>query len=173
MRALLILACALLFVPAALAQNWKQVHRADVAKWAKATGLDPSTVHRLWRQASQVTDEKEDDSRIAGLDVEGLAEHHDVMLVTYAGENNCLTITVFHQLSESQFSKVWSSEKTPDGSGFCDTEFASAQADALNGAVMVRVPRSLTNGLVNYTVYKYEWNGITYHLAGQKDVQGR
>jgi len=85
-------------------------------KVGEATGLDPITVHRLWRAAS--TDEKDDDSRIANLDLEGLAERHHVLLVTYAGEKNCLAITVFRQLSEIKFDKVWSVDKAPDGLAF-------------------------------------------------------
>ena len=153
----------------ALAQNWKQVHKKDEEKWAKATGLDTFTVHKLWRAASRVPNENDDESRIAELDLQGLAERHDVMLVTYAGENNCLTITVFRQLSESKFDKVWSVEQPPDGTGFCDTSFGSAKAVAENGAITVRMPRSLPNG-TNYTLYHYEWKGITYRLVDEKDV---
>ena len=157
-------------VPCTFAQNWKQVHRADEAKWSKTTGLDPSTIHKLWRDASG-GDEKDDESRIGNIDLEGLAERHDVLLVTYAGEKNCLALTVFRQLSESKFSKVWSVTQLPDGTGFCDTAYGGAEAQALNGAVGVRVPKSVSNGVTNYTLYVYEWNGITYRLAGQKEIQ--
>ncbi len=64
-------------------------------------------------------------------------------------------------------------EQPPDGTGFCDTAFGNAQADAVNGVVRVRVPRSVTDGSIDYTVYTYEWNGITYHFAGQREIQGR
>jgi hypothetical protein len=151
-----------------LAQNWKQVHKKDEEKWAKATGLDPNTVHRIWRSASSVP-ENDDDSRIADLDLEGLAERHDVLLVTYAGEKNCLTITVFRQLSENKFEKISSLQPPPDTGGFCDTDDASAKAYAEGGAVMARVPRSTPQG-VDFTLYRYEWNGITYRLAGKKDM---
>ncbi len=173
MRVLAIIGVLMWLVPFGFAQNWKQVHKKDDMKWAKATGLDPITVHKLWRSASQVPNEQDDDSRIASLDLEGLAERHDVLLVTYAGENNCLTITVFRQLSEDKFSKLWSVDKAPDGTGFCDTAFGTAEADALNGAVTVRVPRSVSDGSIHYTLYTYEWNGITYRLASQKEVQSQ
>jgi len=162
-----------MFSMAALAQNWKQVHKKDDEKWAKATGLDAFAVHKLWRAASRAPDEKDDDSRIANLDLEGLAGRHDVLLVTYAGEKNCLTITVFHQLSQTKFDKLWSVEQPPGGAGFCDTDFGSASAEAVDGAVLIRVPRSMNEGVVNYTLYSYEWNGITYRFAGAKQVQGR
>ncbi len=173
MRLLAIIGVLMWLVPFGFAQNWKQVHKKDDMKWAKATGLDPITVHKLWRAASQVPNEQDDDSRIASLDLEGLVERHDVLLVTYAGENNCLTITVFRQLSEDKFSKLWSVDKPPDGTGFCDTAFGTAEADALNGAVTVRVPRSVSDGSIHYTLYTYEWNGITYRLASQKEVQSQ
>lgn len=173
MRILVIIGFGFFLVPCMFAQNWKQVHKADDVKWAKATGLDSITVHKLWRAASSVPDEKDDDSRIANLDLTGLVERHDALLVTYAGEKNCLTITVFRQLSDIKFSKLWSVDQPPDGTGFCDTAFGSAYADALNGAVSVRVPRSVNDGSINYTVYAYDWNGITYRFAGQKEVQGR
>ncbi len=173
MRTLATFACALCLASALFAQNWKQVHRSDEAKWAKTTGLDPAIIHKLWRDASQVLNEKDDDSRIANIDLEGLAERHDVLFVTYAGERTCLTLTVFRQYSETKFSKVWSVDETPDKTSFCDTPFGSAAAEAVNGAVTVRVPKSTTDGAINYTLYVYEWNGITYRLAGQKQVQER
>ena len=169
MRAVIVLAFLLALVPSGLAQDWKQVHKKDEAKWAKATGLDPAAIHKMWRAASQAANENEDDSRIANIDLDGLAERHDVMLVTYAGEKNCLTITVFRQLSEAQFSKIWSVERGPDGNGFCDTAFGNAKAEAVNGAVLVRVPR--TTGEGTDTVYAYQWTGITYRLSGQKQAQ--
>ena len=162
--------CAVMFASTLAAQNWKKVHTADDAKWAKATGLDPITVHKLWRAASTTQNEKEDSSRIASLDVEGLAVRHDVLLVTYAGEKNCLTITVFRQFSPTRFEKVWSVNQPPDATGFCDNEFGSAAAVANDGTVLVRVPHSMTNGGTSYTVYGYEWNGITYRFVGQKEA---
>jgi hypothetical protein len=154
------------------AQNWKAVHKADDAKWAKATGLDPSLVHRFWRSASTVPDEKEDDSRIANLDLEGLADRHDVLLATYAGEHNCLTMTVFRRLTEQEFKKVWSVKEPPDGTGFCDTSYGTAAASASGGIVFVRVPHSFNDGVVTYEVYAYDWSGVTYRFAGQKEMQG-
>jgi hypothetical protein len=158
---------------AAFAQNWSRVHKADDAKWAKSTGLDPWTVHKLWKAASTAPDEKLDESRIANLDLQGLSANHDVLLATYSGEHNCLKITVFRRFSETLFKKVWAVEQLPDGTGFCDTDFASAGTDATDGVVTVSVPRSVNNGEVIYRVYAYQWNGITYKFAGQKDVKGR
>ncbi|MFZ0314389.1 MAG: hypothetical protein WAL85_16915 [Candidatus Korobacteraceae bacterium] len=173
LRTLAILGCVSLLVPCLLGQNWKQVHRADDAKWAKATGLDPITVHKIWRAASNVPEEKDDDSRIANLDLTGLAERHHVLLVTYAGEKNCLTITVFRQLSDFNFSKLWSVEHSPDGTSFCDAAFGSAYAGAQDGVINVRVPTSAADSSVKYVIYAYDWNGITYRFAGEKEVQGR
>ena len=166
-------ACFLLFAGSCSAQDWKHVHKADDAKWAKVTGLDPWSVHKLWRMASGVPNEKDDESRIADLDLEGLAERHHVLLVTYAGEKNCLTLTVFNQLSETKFEKLWSVQQPPDGAGFCDTAFGNVAADAANGAIGVRVPHSLADGSISYTVYTYEWNGITYRFAGQRETQDK
>ncbi len=169
MRFPAVIAWVVLFSLPAFAQNWKQVHKKDEERWAKTTGLDPNTIHKLWRSASRVADEKDDDSRIANIDLEGLAERHDVLLVTYAGEKNCLTLTVFRQLSESKFEKIASVEQPPDGTGFCDTNDASAKAYAEDGAVLVRVPHATPQG-VDFTLYRYEWNGIAYRLAGKKDM---
>jgi hypothetical protein len=170
MRWLTVLLVVVLLTSLVLAQNWKQVHRKDDERWAKATGLDPVTVHKLWRSASQVANENDDDSRIANLDLDGLSERHDVLLVTYAGENNCLTLTVFRQLSDVKFDKVWSAEKPPNRSGFCDNNLGSAKAYAENGAVLVRVPLPGPQAGMDYTLYRYDWNGITYRLVGEKDV---
>src|ERR1035441_331617 len=82
-RLAVVAACLLLISSGSLAQDWKQVRRADEIKWAKTTGLDPRTIHKLWRQASHVANEKDDESRIGDIDVEGLAERNQVLLVTY------------------------------------------------------------------------------------------
>lgn len=173
MRVPAIVACIALLASIGFAQNWKQVHRKDEEKWAKATGLDPITIHKMWRAASRVADEKDDDSRIANLDLDGLAERHEALLVTYAGEKNCLTLTVFRQYSEFKFDKVWSADRPPDGTGFCDTDNASAKAEAENGAILVRVPRTAANGSISYTLYTYGWNGITYRVAGEKEIEAQ
>jgi len=166
-RIAIVLVC--LFVASALfAQDWKQVHKKDEEKWAKETGLDPFTIHKLWRMASNVPDEKDDESRIFSLDLDGLAERHELLFVTYAGEDNCLFITVFRRISETKFEKVWSVEQPPDRTAFCDTSFGTAEALAENGVITVRVPDSIADNGVKYEVYTYEWNGITYRLAGQK-----
>ena len=168
------IACLLLFAASGLfGQNWQKVHKADDNKWAKTTGLDPSVVHKLWKDASTATDEKLDESRIANLDLQGLAVRHDVLLATYTGEKNCLTITVFRQFSPTGFKKLWSVSRSPDGSEFCDTDFGGAGSDANEGVVTVSVPLSRENGEVIYRVYAYDWNGMTYKFLGQKDVKGR
>jgi len=171
MRLCSTLATLLLLSSLAVAQNWKQVHKKDEEKWSKATGLDIYTIHKLWRAASQAADEKDDDSRIAVIDLEGLAERHDVLLVTYHGEHNCLRLTVFRQLSESKFEKIWSVEQPPDATGFCDTNFGSAKAEAQNGVIKVRVPASQSDGGTSYKIYDYDWNGLTYRLADEKDAE--
>jgi hypothetical protein len=173
MRLCAYVACFLLFLASCLAQDWKNVHKADEAKWAKTTGLDPSVIHKLWRAAAVASDEKDDESRIANLDLEGLAERHHVLQVTYAGEKNCLTLTVFNQLSATKFEKLWSVKQSPNGTGFCDTAFGSAAADVAKGVIGVRVPHWVNEGSITYTVYTYEWNGITYRFTGQSEMQDR
>src|SRR5580704_5490318 len=168
-----LLTCLLLVSVTCFAQDWKHVHKADEAKWAKETGLDPWVIHKLWHMASGASDEKDDDSRIANLDLEGLAVRHHILLVTYAGEKNCLTLTVFNQLSETKFEKLWSMEQSPDGTGFCDTALGSPDTSAAKGTIGVRVPDSVTGGSTNYKVYTYEWNGITYRFAGLQQMQDR
>ena len=169
-----ILAAVLLFSATSFAQDWKSVHKADEAKWAKETRLEPPTIHKLWRQASRFPNEKDDDSRIANIDLEGLAERHHVLFVTYAGEKNCLTLTIFRQLTETSFSKLMSIEKDPDGNGFCDTPFGSARAEAMNGVIEVGLPHASSAdspGNVDYTVLAYEWNGLTYRMSGKREMQ--
>ena len=153
------------------AQNWKQVHKKDEEKWAKATGLDAVTIHKLWRTASTVPEEKDDDSRIANLDLDGLAERNELLLVTYAGENNCLRLTVFRRFSAFKFDKIWSAERAPDGTAFCDSSFGTAKAYAENGAVLVRVPPATADA--QYTLYQYEWNGMAYRLAKKTAAPGQ
>jgi hypothetical protein len=61
-------------------------------------------------------------------------------------------------------------EQPPDGTGFCDTTFGNAKAVAENGAITVHAPRASPKDAMNYTLYRYEWNGITYRLVDEKDV---
>ncbi len=174
-RVAIVAACLLLIATGSLAQDWKQVHRADESKWAKETGLDPGTIHKLWRQASRAPNEKDDDSRIAGLDAEGLSDRNQLLLVTYSGEKNCLTLTVFRRYSGSTFSKLWSVEQAPDGQGFCDSPFGNASADVVKSVIQVRVPQApdASNGFANYVVYDYDWNGLTYKFKEKRSGQGR
>ena len=95
------------------------------------------------------------------------------LLVTYAGEKNCLTLTVFNQLSETKFEKLWSVQQPPDGNGFCDTAFGSADAEAAAARLPCACLIRLADGSAGYTVYNYEWNGITYRFAGQHEMQGK
>ncbi len=174
MRRLAAIACVLLLGSlTTLAQDWKHVHKVDDEKWAKETGIDPWTVHKIWRLASTVPDEKDDDSRIANLNVDGLAERHDILIVTYAGEKNCLTLTVLRQLTETKFNKVWSVSQLPDGTPFCDNAFGSPAGDASNGMVTVRTYASGPDGSVQPVVYAFEWNGITYRFAGKRQPEVR
>ena len=99
-----------------------------------------------------------------------------MLFVTYTGEKNCFTVTVFVQYSGTSFSKLWSVDKDPDGQGFCDSPLGNASADIVNHAIEVRVPQAAldaANGYANYTVYDYEWNGITYKLTGTRQEHGR
>jgi len=171
-----IFAGLLLLSATSFAQDWKSVHKADEVKWAKETKLEQQTIHKLWRQASHSDNEKDDDSRIADIDLQGLADHRHVLFVTYAGEKNCLTLTIFRQLTETSFSKFMAIEQDPDGKGFCDSPFGSARAEVVNGAIEVGVPHAASAdspGRVDYTVYAYEWNGLTYRMAGKREMQGK
>ena len=159
------------------AQDWKKVHRADDAKWAKATGLDASIIHKMWRDCLTAPDEKDDDSRIANLDLQGLAERHDVLLVTYAGEKNCLKITVFRQFSgqNSKESGRWSSLPTALVSA---TTISAAQCGGRrmeSSPSRCRIPRYGWCDVI-YTVYAYDWNGDYLPLrrtAKQRSYRGR
>jgi hypothetical protein len=158
------------------AQDWKSVHKSDEVKWAKETKLEQQTIHKMWRQASHADNEKDDESRIADIDLQGLADHRHVLFVTYAGEKNCLTLTIFRQLTETSFSKFMAIEQDPDGKGFCDTPFGSPRAAVVNGVIEIGVPHAASAdspGNVDYTVYSYEWNGLTYRMAGKREKQGK
>ena len=155
------------------AQDWKQVHKADDARFAKETGLDPLLIHRMWRMASQSPNERDDASRIEKIDTDSLAERHQILLVTYAGENNCRTVTVFRRLGETNLTKIWSESKTPEGQGFCDNAFANGKVRSREGAVQVYVPQIPSGHSQDapFLVYSYEWNGVSYRFAS-KDLAG-
>jgi hypothetical protein len=172
----LIFASLLLLSATSFGQDWKQVHKADESKWAKETRLDQQTIHKLRRLASHFADDKDDDARIADIDLQGLADHHHVLFVTYAGEKNCLTLTVFRQFSPTSFAKLMSIEQDSDGQGFCDTSSGNVRTQIVNNMIEIAVPHAPSAdspGGIDYTVYAYEWNGLTYRMAGKREMQGQ
>ena len=89
MRTLILIGCACLLVPCMFAQNWKQVHKEGRRKVGEGDGAglqSPST--KSGERLRPFPTNRMMNSRIANLDLTGLAERHDVLLVTYAGEKN-------------------------------------------------------------------------------------
>jgi len=150
-------------------QDWVGVHREEEAKWAAHTGLTRSAVHKLWRLASHFADEGDDDSRIENLDTRALASRQQILLVTSAGENSCLTLTVF--LASTPFEKIWSGQQTPEGHEWCGP---GAKATVANGRIEVSLPEEGgpgSSGPLSITIYAWDWNGSTYHYVGARQVQ--
>jgi hypothetical protein len=124
-----------------LAQNeqaWQEIHKQDETSWAVHTGLSPLTVHQLWRLASHFAEAANDDSRIQLLDAGSLGRNH-IVLVTYAGSEYCLSLTVFAKTRG--YEKIWTEDETPDGAGFCG---ADAKVWVSDGKIVVSTPTSLT-----------------------------
>src|SRR5437868_4871723 len=102
----------------ALEENaWSQTsHQQDEKEWASKTGLNPVTVHQLWRLASHFANPADDDSRIELLDIFGLG-HNQTLLVTSSGPKHCLSLTVFEKATA--YVKMWAEDQAPDGMGLC------------------------------------------------------
>ncbi len=164
-RCLLLLVAASAVSVAQSKHSWAKVHQQDEAKWAKQTGLDPFLVHQLWRKASQVPKASDDDSRIQLLDAAHLGRNH-ILLVTYSGPDYCLNLTVFVQTKG--YPKIWTQERTPDGTGFCGGD---VKVWAQPGTIVVSMPTH-AGGANLATNYSYEWNGETYRFTGQGKASG-
>jgi hypothetical protein len=170
--------CFLLFLASAnpsLAQDehsWAEVHAQDEAKWAQQTGLSPFSVHQLWRLSSHFSNAADDDSRIQLLDTSRLGRNH-ILLVTYAGSDYCLSLTVLAYTKTYQ--KIWTEDETPDGTGFCGAE---AKAGILQEAgmtdktvfVSLNTPEQHDSARTEFTEYLYAWNGTTYRFAGKRKM---
>lgn len=138
-----------------------QVHQQDEGKWAQRSGLPAQTVHQLWRLASHFADSRDDDSRIQLLDTDRLGQNR-TLLVTSAGSDYCLSLTVFSKTTVYQ--KIWTEDSTPMGEGFCGSE---ARVFIVDGRIVVSVPsNSIQDNRTGTSNYSYEWNGRTYRFAG-------
>jgi|HubBroStandDraft_6_1064221.scaffolds.fasta_scaffold771946_2 hypothetical protein len=160
-RCLLLLVAASAVSAAQSKHSWAKVHQQDEAKWAQQTGLDPFVVHQLWRKASQVAKASDDDSRIQLLDAAHLGRDH-ILLVTYAGADYCLNLTVFVQTKG--YPKIWTQQRTPEGTGFCGGD---VKVWAQAGTIVVSMP-ARSGGADVLTNYSYEWNGETYRFTEQR-----
>ncbi|HKS74972.1 MAG TPA: hypothetical protein VJQ82_17325 [Terriglobales bacterium] len=148
--------------------SWAKVHEQDEAKWAQQSGLPPWTVHQLWRKASHFANASDDDSRIQLLDASSLGRNH-ILLVTYAGSEYCLELTVFAHTKGYQ--KIWTEEQTPAGTGFCGGD---AKVWAQPGTIVVSTASNSAgpDSRPGFTKYSYQWDGETYRFAGQKKMYG-
>lgn len=120
--------------------------------------------------ASHFADASDDDSRIQLLETSNLGHNH-ILLVTYAGPDDCLNLTVFAQTKG--YEKIWMEDQTPDGVGFCGED---AKVRITTGTVTVSIrskPYQTDDARTEFTNYSYEWNGKTYRFAGKwKTIQG-
>jgi hypothetical protein len=148
--------------------SWAKVHQRDEAKWAQQSGLPAYTVHQLWRKASHFAKASDDDSRIQLLDANNLGRNH-VLLVTYAGSDYCLNLTVFVQTKG--YPKIWTEEHTPEGTGFCGGD---AKVRAQPGTIVIAMPSNSAGAddQPEFTNYSYEWNGETYRFTGRRKMSG-
>jgi len=146
------------------ARSLTEVHEQDEAKWAQQTGLTPFAVHQLWRFASHFADTADDDSRIQFLDVDGLGRNH-VLLVTYAGSDYCLTLTVLAYAKGYQ--ELWTEDTTPEGMGFCGAEARVWISDHKIIVSVLSSPSRVEGGQVEISNYAYGWDGKTYRFTGK------
>ncbi len=147
-------------------QDLAKVHREAEAKWAAETGLPLSAVHELWRLASHYADSDDDDSQIESLDTQALASRRHILLVTSAGENSCLTLTVF--LATTPYHKIWSEQQTPEGHDWCGP---AAKVTVNHGEIDISMPEEgdpESSGPQTVTVDAWGWNGTTYQYAGTR-----
>lgn len=164
----------LLAAGVASAQDSAQLRLAEETKWAKASGLSPFVIHRLWRMASHFVDERDDDSHIVNVIVSKAQNGSaaDIVLVTSPPEGICVTVTVLSHPQNSSFAKVWSRDQTPDGDGFCSTPFGDVKVDFKDGVVSVFVPAVRTGhdsaSKSAGRVYQYGWRGTTYGYIGKR-----
>ena len=167
---LLLFALLGLFVQPIAGQDSSVVDRQDEVRWAVRSGLSVATVHRLWRSASHLADEKDDDSRIVAIDSQNFAFRNQILMVTAAGLPSCLTVTVFSRAAGNL--KVWSESSTPDGRGFCETLGIEPEVTVADGKILVKAPVGLHSEHASHAdvgEYIYTWEGSTYSF-GHKEI---
>lgn len=142
-------------------------HREEDRLWADRTNLKPEQV-RLLRLMSDVSDDEEE--FIDNLDTQSLKKLNHVLLVTASGNGHCLNLIVFER-KINEFQRVWSTNQTPSGAGFCRESPKNPEAFAsADGDIAVKVPVFDYNKGIDKTanIYVYAWNGETYHSIDKK-----
>lgn len=151
---------------ALLTQDLVGRHLEEDRVWAGRTDLTPEQVRHL-RLMSDVSDDEA--AYIDNLDTQNLKKLNHVLLVTASGNGHCLELTVFVRKGDD-FQRVWSTEETPSGAGFCRESPKNPEAFAsADGRIVVNVPVfDYNKGTTKSAdIYVYAWNGKTYDFIGK------
>jgi hypothetical protein len=141
-------------------------HHDEDRLWADRTNLTPEQVRYL-RLMSDVPDDEE--AYIDNLDTENLKKLNHVLLVTASGNGHCLELTVFER-ERDEFQRVWSTDGTPSGAGFCRESPRDPEAFAsTDGRIVVKIPIFDYNKRTDKStdIYTYVWTGKKYDFLGK------
>jgi hypothetical protein len=170
----LCVSCRFLFAQG-FVEDWTELHKKDLSKWAAKTGLPFRLVSELTKTATR------DDVRnveeeyfwytIENVDIKTLSQRKHILLSTWAnGTGHCLTLYVLKQ-EGAHFEKVWHSTDN-----LCtESVLGAAKTQAMpDGRIIVRFreysedydgekdqPSILRAKLI------YKWDGATYAYAGR------
>lgn len=140
-------------------------HLQEDRLWADRAHLTMEQVRQLRNMAEVADDEA---AFIDNLDTQNLKKDNHILLVTSSGNGHCLELSVFEPKGES-FQRVWSTDETPTGAGFCRESPKNPEAFASNGKITVKVPVFDYNKGTDKSVdiYVYSWNGHRYDFTGK------
>ena len=156
-------------------EDWPELHKKDLSKWAAKTSLSFRFVSELTKTATHddVKDVEEEYFwyTIENVDTKTLSRRGHILLSTWAaGTGHCLTLYVLKH-EGAHFEKVWQSNDN-----LCtESILGAARTQAMpDGRIIVRFreysedydrakeqPRILQVKLI------YKWDGATYAYAGR------
>jgi len=168
--------CRFLFAQG-FVEDWPELHKKDLSKWAAKTGLSFRFLSELTETATYDDAKEVEDGYfwyfIENVDVKTLSKRKHILLSTWAaGTGHCLTLYVLKK-DGARLEKVWQSQDN-----LCTTSvLGAAKTQAMpDGRIIVRYreylqdygPEKAEAPILRVKVI-YKWDGATYVNAGRTE----
>ena len=166
----LCVSCRFLFAQG-FVEDWPELHKRDLSKWAAKTGLPFQFVSELTKTATRddVKDVEEEYFwyTIENVDTKTLSKRGHILLSTWAaGTGHCLTVYVLKH-EGAHFEKVWQSNNN-----LCtESVLGAAKTQVIpDGRIIVSFrdyDREKEEAPILRVKLIYKWDGATYVYAGR------